>query len=400
MTADDAAVSTAPVAVHDRRPGLYRQDVFPAPAPGFQTGVPVFLGRTSTGTPYEPRRLTLWPQFAERFGAPHPGGYLAPAVRGFFENEGLVCYVVPLEGDAEAPARTALRRGLDALRGLDDVDLVCAPDVLRTDDPDTVPGVEDVVALQADVLDHCQGRIDRFALLDGYPGQVRLQRGGLSGDSGALYHPWVGTAPAGTEASGAAGGPLRYVPPCGHVAGIVSRCDTAVGVHKPPANEVVEGVLDLRVDVDPRYVDELYARGVNFLQAFPGRGIRVWGARTLSTDPTWRHVNVRRVFLTLGRWLERFMAGLVDEPNDVRLWVRIMRDLTAHLEDLYRRGALMGRTPDEAFFVKCDGETNPPEVVDAGMVVTHVGVAVAAPAEVVVVRIIHGASGVSITTSP
>jgi phage tail sheath protein FI len=210
----------------------------------------------------------------------------------------------------------------------------------------------------------------------------------------------VGTAPAGTEPGGAAGGPLRYVPPCGHVAGIVSRCDAAVGVHKPPANEVVEGVLDLREDVDPRYVDELYARGVNFLQAFPGRGIRVWGARTLSTDSTWRHVNVRRVFLTLGRWLERFMAGLVDEPNDVRLWVRIMRDLTAHLEDLYRRGALMGRTPDEAFFVKCDGETNPPEVVDAGMVVTHVGVAVAAPAEVVVVRIIHGASGVSITTSP
>jgi hypothetical protein len=169
-------------------------------------------------------------------------------------------------------------------------------------------------------------------------------------------------------------------------------------VHRAPANEVVEGVLDLQVPLGEAQVGELTAAGVNCLWGRPGRGLRVWGARTLSDDPAWRYVNVRRVFLTLGRWLDRFMAGLVHEPNDVRLWVRIMRDLTGYLEGLFRRGALKGRTPEEAFYVKCDSVTNPPEVRDAGMVVTEVGVAVAIPAEFVVARIIHGTSGVSIST--
>jgi Bacteriophage tail sheath protein len=194
-------------------------------------------------------------------------------------------------------------------------------------------------------------------------------------------------------------GPPRYVPPCGHVAGAYSRSDRAVGVHKAPANEVVDGVLDLRANLGDQEVGALNVLGVNCLRSFPGRGIRIWGAHTLTSDPTWRHVNVRRVFLTLGRWLERFMASLVHEPNDVRLWVRIMRDLSVYLDGMYQRGALKGRSPDEAFFVKCDSETNTPEVIDAGMVVTQVGVAPVAPAEFVVVRIIHGSSGVSISTS-
>jgi phage tail sheath protein FI len=122
----------------------------------------------------------------------------------------------------------------------------------------------------------------------------------------------------------------------------------------------------------------------------------VWGARTLSGDTDWQSVGARRVFLTMGRWLAQFLAPAAYEPNDVRLWVRIMRELTAYLDSLFQRGALKGRTAEEAFFVKCDSETNPPDVQAAGMVVTIVGVALAAPAEFVVVRIIHGASGVSV----
>ena len=122
----------------------------------------------------------------------------------------------------------------------------------------------------------------------------------------------------------------------------------------------------------------------------------MWGARTLSGDPGWRSIVARRVFLTMGRWLERFLTQLAYEPNDVRLWVRIMRELTAYLDDLFQHGALKGRTAEEAFFVKCDSETNPPEVTDAGMVVTNVGVALTTPAEFIVVRIIHGTSGVII----
>ena len=195
--------------------------------------------------------------------------------------------------------------------------------------------------------------------------------------------------------SGWDGLPL-YVPPCGHLAGVYARSDQRVGVHKAPANEVVKGALDLRADLGVDDVGTLYAQGVNCVRALPGRGIRAWGARTLADDLAWRPVSARRVFLTIGRWLELFMAGLAYEPNDVRLWVRVTRELTAYLDGLFDRGALNGSRPDQAFFVKCDSETNPPEVLDVGQVVTYVGLSLAAPAEFVVVRIIHGASGVSI----
>jgi uncharacterized protein len=375
-------------------PGVYRQDVYPPPRPTLLTGVPVFLGYADQGTVAEtvnvPRRLTLWPQFEALLGPPRADGYLAAAVRGFFENDGTLCYVVPLE-DAGSPLEE-LRRGLAAVSDLDAADLVCVPDVMRpvaaTGEPD--PAV--VTPLQLEVLADCRRTGGRFAILDAVltseTATVRRQRAALAGEDGALYHPWLWTP-------GIAGRP-EHVPPCGHVAGAYARSDRRVGVHKAPANETIEGALDLRADLDPAAVGELYELGVNCLRALPGRGIRVWGARTLGGDPAWRDVGSRRVLLTVGRWLEHFMTGLVHEPNDVRLWVRVMRELTAYLDGLFARGALQGRAPEEAFFVKCDGETNPPEVIDAGTVVTHVGLALAAPAEFVVVRVIAGASGVSV----
>jgi phage tail sheath protein FI len=374
-------------------PGVYRQDVLPSPPPSLLTGVPVFLGYAGRGTVGAVRRLTLWPQFQTEFGPVPTGGYLGHAVRGFFENDGLVCYVVRLD-DTASPL-DALRKGLAAVNDLDAADLVCAPDVV------VVPeGMSDeryvaaATALQAELLADCRRVGGRFAILDGVlttdSAVIELQREALTGDDGALYHPWL-------WAPGEDGQPI-YLPPCGHVAGVYSRSDQRVGVHKAAANEPIEGVLDLRVHLGERALGDLYERRVNCLRAFPGRGIRVWGARTLSDDPAWQHAGARRVFLTMSRWLERFMAELVHEPNDVRLWVRIMRELTAYLDDLFDRGALKGRTADEAFFVKCDSETNPPEIRDAGRVVTDVGLALAAPAEFVVARIIHGASGV--TTSP
>ena len=136
--------------------------------------------------------------------------------------------------------------------------------------------------------------------------------------------------------------------------------------------------------------------GINCLRSFPGRGIRIWGARTLSSIEAWTYINVRRLFLTAGRWIARNMAGLVFEPHDLRLWVRIGRDLSAYFNDLFRRGALKGHSAAEAFYVKCDEDTNPPEVRDAGMVVTEIGLAPVVPNEFVVVRITHGPSGVAI----
>jgi phage tail sheath protein FI len=381
---------TAPSATGYQTPGVYPQDVFPPPAPDLLTGVPAFLGYADDGPFGQPQPLTLWPQFQAQFGAPREGGFMAYAVRGFFENGGLLCYVVRLDDSATALA--GLRAGLAALEAVDPVDLLCAPDIMMSASLTTTPDVDAVTALQAEVLADCQRTGGRFAILDAVLNAdahtAETQGSTLAGQDGALYHPWL-------WAPGQDGRPL-YLPPCGHVAGIYSRSDQQTGVHKAPANEAIDGVLDLRVNLTDDVIGRLYASGVNCLRAVPGRGIRVWGARTLSDDPGWRSIVARRVFLTMGRWLERFLAQLAYEPNDVRLWVRIMRELTAYLDNLFQHGALKGRTAEEAFFVKCDSETNPPEVTDAGIVVTNVGVALTAPAEFIVVRIIHGTSGVII----
>jgi phage tail sheath protein FI len=375
-------------------PGVYRQDVFPPPPAALLTGVPVFLGYAASGPIGQPLPLTMWPRFEQVLGPPRPNGYLGAAVRGFFENGGSLCYVVRLQ-DAGDPL-AELRDGLAAAADLDAADLVCAPDIMRRREGEPEPGPEAVVALQSELLADCRRTGGRFAVLDAVQtiqrGTAQAQGDLLTGEDAALYHPWL-------YVPGPAGQPW-YVPPCGHVTGVYARADQRVGVHKPPANETLEGVLDLRADHDPAEVAALYEHRVNCLRALPGRGIRVWGARTLSDDPAWGSVGARRVLLTVGRWLERFMTGLVFEPNDVRLWVRVLRELTAYLDGLFERGALQGRSPEEAFYVKCDGETNPREVVDAGAVVTEVGLALAAPAEFVVVRVIAGASGVSARPVP
>jgi phage tail sheath protein FI len=175
------------------------------------------------------------------------------------------------------------------------------------------------------------------------------------------------------------------------VAGIFARSDTRVGVFKAPANEEIFGVLDLETSIDNSIQDQLNPEGVNCLRVFPGRGIRVWGARTLSRDPNWRYVSVRRLFLTLRRWIDLNMAWATFEPNALPLWVRIQRELTTYLTTLLRAGALQGTTPAQAFYVKCDAETNPPDLREAGQVVIEIGLAPLAPAEFIVVRIIQRA---------
>lgn len=369
-----------------RTPGVYIEDVLPPLASQLRTGVPVFLGLAESGPVNTPQMHDLWSQFGETFGGPLSGGYLAHAVRGFFANGGRQCYVVRLD-DATTP-ETAVRRGLEEIAALDTIDLVCAPDVMKNLDRAPV--------LQRMVLEHCETSGDRFAILDSLPGvnvrDVLSQRRELSSSNGAIYYPWVGVR----DGSGSTDR-LVLVPPCGHVAGVYARSDESVGVHKAPANEVLEGVLDLEVNPTNAQQDQLNPEGVNCLRAFPGRGIRVWGARTLSSDSAWTYVNVRRLFLTAGRWVERNMSGITFEPNDETLWARIQRDLTVYFNDMFRRGALKGSTPQEAFYIKCDAQTNSPDARGAGTVVTEIGLAPAAPGEFVIVRIISDATGVTIT---
>jgi len=379
----------------DPAPGVYLQDVYPPPAPSLPTGVPAFLGFASGGEPGQPQPLTLWPQFVADFGL-DPDAYLGYAVRGFFENGGGLCYVVRL--DDGSPAADGLRAGLAALHDVDTVDLICAPDIMSKDSLTKPPDIEAIAGLQREILDDCQLTGGRFAVLDAVyttgSAEVERQRAalaredGAARENGALYHSWLWVR--GYD------GQRHCVPPCGHVAGIYARTDQLAGPGRAPANMAIDGVLDVPASLTDDTIGRLYRLGINCLRALPGRGIRIWGARTLSDDPAWQHVTARRVFLTVCRWLERFMTGLAYEPNDVRLWVRIMRELSAYLDRLFTHGDLAGLTPAEAFFVKCDGETNPPEITAAGQVVTVVGLALTAPAEFIYVRIIHGAGGVSI----
>ena len=369
-------------------PGVYKKDIFPVPGVELGTGIPGFLGQAQKGQVNIPALLTLWPQFAAKFGRILPDGYLAYSVRGFFENGGRLCYVVPLEDSSTR----ALDQGLDALASIDAIDLICAPEIIKN--PSAAP------ALQQKVLDHCETSGDRFAILDSIPGasvdQVLRQRWQLDGINGAIYYPWLRVM-GGSDLANR----FMSLPPCGHVAGVFARSDQRTGVHKAPANEVLEGVVDLEVNITNELQDRLNPEDVNCLRAFPGRGIRVWGARTLAGGEKrqWKYINVRRLILSVGRWIEQNLSEVVFEPHEARLWARIGRELNAYFNDLFQRGALKGSTAREAFYVKCDAETNPPEVRNAGMVLTEIGLAPTVPGEFVVVHIRHGEGGVSMNTA-
>lgn len=345
----------------------------------------------------KPQRFTLWPQFERTFGKLMPYGFLAHAVRGFFENGGALCYVqlIDYTGDSLDALADALEAGLETLAHYDDYDLVCVPDLAWTEEltPSGSQERMDLVDLQSLILSHCHKLGDRMAILDALPrastDMALAQRRRLCGDNGALYYPWVRVASGPQHTRG-------YVPPCGHVAGVFARCDQRVGVHKVPANEVLEGVLELQTPLTDDEQGPLNDQNVNCIRVFPRRGIRVWGARTLSSSSVWRYVSERRVILTAMRWIELNLADTVFESNTPRLWDRIVRELTAYFTDLVRRGALIAPPDGPAFYVKCDAEINTKETQEAGQVVTEIGLRPAAPAEFIVIRVIHGPAGVQI----
>ena len=200
----------------------------------------------------------------------------------------------------------------------------------------------------------------------------------------ALYHPWVRTATSGVRP-----GTLdpRFVPPSGQVAGIIARTDAETGVFKPPANVILQAVIDLEADLDADSVAALNASGVNCIRAFPGRGMRVWGARTLSPDPDWTFLNVRRLVLTISRWIEMNMIWATFESNVPALWARIERELRTYLTALWRDGALQGDAATDAFFVRCDAELNPADSREMGQVVAEIGLAPTSPAEFIIVTV-------------
>jgi phage tail sheath protein FI len=183
------------------------------------------------------------------------------------------------------------------------------------------------------------------------------------------------------------------------MAGIWARSDSTRGVHKAPANEPVRGALNVTYRVTDAEQGDLNSNGVNCIRFFPQEGILVWGARTVAEGSSeWRYLNVRRLFNMIEESIADSTRWVVFEPNDMGLWKSIRRDITAFLTLVWRDGALMGASPDQAFFVKCDAETNPTEVIDAGQVVTLIGIAPVKPAEFIVFRIGQQASGTKVET--
>jgi phage tail sheath protein FI len=177
------------------------------------------------------------------------------------------------------------------------------------------------------------------------------------------------------------------VPPCGHVAGVWARSDNTRGVHKAPANEVAQGAVGLTYQTTKGEQDTLNPNGINCIRSFPGRGIRIWGARTLSSNPSWRYINVRRLFNYVEKSIENGTQWVVFEPNDRLLWSRVRRDVGNFLRTVWADGALFGATPGEAFYVKCDDELNPPASRDMGRLIIEIGMAPVKPAEFVIFRI-------------
>jgi phage tail sheath protein FI len=286
-------------------------------------------------------------------------------------------------GFSEGPGT---RRGVGTLDEIEEIGLVLIPDLMAAPRLSARFGEAEIAAVQEALVAHCERRKDRFAVLDAPPGcdleRVREWRRRFDSKYAALYYPWVKVLEPGDTR-----GAVRLVPPGGHVAGVYARCDRDRGIHKAPANERLEEVVGLETTLSLETQGLLNHEQINCLRAFPARGIRIWGARTLSSDPSWRYVNVRRLVTMIERAIEEGTQWAVFEDNEPTLWKQVVRSIEGFLHDLTRLGYLVGETDEDAFYVKCDEETNPPEVVDAGQLVCEIGVAPVHPAEFIVFRI-------------
>jgi phage tail sheath protein FI len=276
---------------------------------------------------------------------------------------------------------------------VEEVTMLAAPDLMSSYQAGELD-LKGVQAVQMAMYEFCERNKYCFAILDAPPAtspqQVKEWRMAVNYDTkyAALYYPWIQVADLSNG-----NGTMRLVPPSGYIAGIYARSDAERGVHKAPANEVVRGATGLAVQVTKGEQDVLNPLGINCIRSFPGRGIRVWGARTLSSDPAWRYINVRRLFNMVEESIERGTQWVVFEPNDPDLWARVRRDARAFLTVTWRSGALFGATPDQAFYIKCDEETNPQETRDLGQLIIEIGIAPVKPAEFVIFRISQWAGG-------
>ena len=272
-------------------------------------------------------------------------------------------------GGGDAPGH---RTGLAAFEEITNVSIMA------------IPGITSA-AVQLALVAHCQNLASRFAVLDMpyemvKPQDLLAHREIIDSDYAAMYHPWIQVYDNGAKKA-------AYIPPSGAVCGIYARSDAARGVHKAPANEVVNNAMGLSCLYNKGEQDLLNPAGVNLIRALPGQGIRVWGGRTCSSNSLWKYVNVRRLFIYLEETIKAQTNWAVFEPNDSVLWLRVQRTIASFLRDMYRAGALVGATEDEAFFVNIGPDTMTQSDILNGRLICVIGVAPSRPAEFVIFRI-------------
>jgi hypothetical protein len=301
-------------------------------------------------------------------------------------NDGRLAAPSDLRGrEADPDDATLKATGLEALGEIEDIAIVALPDGGTYGDPDLSFAAADAL------IAHAERARYRIAVVDAPEGsslnEVRAFRGRFDSKYAALYHPWVEVFdPLSRPAQGAP--PDRILlPPSGFVTGIYARNDVERGVHKAPANEIVRGLTKFEANINKARQDVLNPEGINALRFFEGRGNRVWGARTLSSDPEWRYVNVRRLFIYLEHSIDKGSQWAVFEPNDPRLWANLRQTVSDFLFVLWRDGALLGTKPEEAYFVRCDRTTMTQNDIDNGRVIVLIGVAPVKPAEFVIFRV-------------
>ena len=267
--------------------------------------------------------------------------------------------------------------GLRAFEALEDISIVAAPGSTRVEDSNSRSVI-------GHLINHAEKMRYRIAVVDSVKGQtiaeVRAMRALYDSSHAAFYYPWVRILDPVTQQE-------NHYPPSGFVAGIYARNDIERAVYKAPANEVVNLAIGFETLLNKGQQEVLNPEGVNCFRYFEGRGMRLWGARTMSSDPEWKYVNLRRYFAYLERSIDKGTQWAVFEPNGERLWANVRSTVADFLLNEWQNGALLGDKPEKAYFVKCDRSTMTQNDLDNGRLVCLVGVAPLRPAEFVIFRI-------------
>jgi phage tail sheath protein FI len=301
-------------------------------------------------------------------------------------NDGLVATPADLKGAEADPDDVSKKAtGLAALGEVSDIAIVALPDSGAYDDVDSCAAAADAL------IAHAQALRFRIAVIDppfnSSMTQVRNFRGRFDSTYAALYHPWLEILDPTQRSAQGAPPPRLQLPPSGFITGIYARTDVERGVFKAPANEPLFGIVKLENNITRTRQDVLNPEGINALRYFEGRGNRVWGARTISSDPEWMYVNVRRLFIYLEHSIDKGTQWAVFEPNNERLWANVRHTIEDFLLVQWRDGALLGSKPEEAYFVRCDRTTMTQNDLDNGRMICLIGVAPTKPAEYVIFRI-------------